>query len=177
MYGIDKKEVYPLHISDAAEKREQDIDLLLVAGGGRKHYCWIKNMSRLLSGKISDHNGEIYLCRRCLNHFHNKENLAVHRESCANHKAVKIEMPAKGTSQTFANNANSMRVPFVVYADFECFTEKVEPKPAAAPEDKPYTKAYQKHTPSRFCYQIKCFDDSVKKPVLYTMRETGEDVA
>ena len=41
-----------------------------------------------------------------------------------------------------------MRVPFVVYAEFECFTEKLDtsqPNPKQS-----YTKQYQKHTPSDF---------------------------
>ena len=70
-----------------------------------------------------------------------------------------------------------MRVPFVVYADFECFTEKLDttqPNPKQS-----YTKQYQKHTPSGFCYYIKCFDDSVYKqePVIYTKQSEDEDVA
>ena len=42
-----------------------------------------------------------------------------------------------------------------------------------------YTKQYQKHTPSGFCYFIKCFDDKVYKqdPVIYTKQSEDEDVA
>ena len=38
-----------------------------------------------------------------------------------------------------------------------------------------YTKQYQKHELSSFCYYIKCFDDEVYKPNLVTY--TGEDAA
>lgn len=89
-------------------------------------------------------------------------------------------MPEEGSYQTFENKDHSMRVPFVVYADFECFTEKLETKPKTDPaDDKPHTKAYQKHTQSGFCYYIKCFDDTVysKAPMLYTMQKPEEDVA
>ena len=70
-----------------------------------------------------------------------------------------------------------MRVPFVVYADFEYFTEKLDtmqPNPK-----KSYTKQYQKHTPSGFCYYIKCYDDMVysQNPVIYTKQSEDEDVA
>ena len=70
-----------------------------------------------------------------------------------------------------------MRVPFVVYEDFECFTEKLEttqPNPKQS-----YTKQYQKHTPSGYCHHIKCFDDSVymQEPVIYTKQSEDEDVA
>ena len=38
-----------------------------------------------------------------------------------------------------------------------------------------YTKQYQKHEPSSFCYYIKCFDDGIYKPKL--VRYTGGDAA
>ena len=42
-----------------------------------------------------------------------------------------------------------------------------------------YTKQYQKHTPSSFCYYIKCFDENVYKRKLVTFTATSEteDVA
>ena len=52
-----------------------------------------------------------------------------------------------------------MRVPFIVFANFECFTPHLstcQPNP-----DKSYTKQYQKHIPSGFCYHIKRFDDTL----------------
>ena len=48
-----------------------------------------------------------------------------------------------------------MKVLFVVYADFEAFTQKLD-------DDKPrdnkssYTSQYEKHSPSGFSYYIKC---------------------
>ena len=59
-----------------------------------------------------------------------------------------------------------MRVPFVVYADFECSTKKIDTKP---PDDKSkslFTQKYQAHKPSAFCYYIKCFDDILFPPKL-----------
>ena len=38
-----------------------------------------------------------------------------------------------------------------------------------------YTKQYQKHEPSSFCYYIKCFEDVVCEPKLVSY--TGEDAA
>ena len=65
------------------------------------------------------------------------------------------------------------KVPFIVYADFECF---IKPLQSCDPDDKEsYTKQYQKHEPSSFCYYIKCFDDEVYKPKLVSY--TGEHAA
>ena len=60
-----------------------------------------------------------------------------------------------------------MRVPYIVYADFESFTTQLstcQPNP-----DKSYTMQYQKHIPSRFCDHIKCFDDTLysQQPVTF----------
>ena len=46
-------------------------------------------------------------------------------------------------------------------------------------ENQSFTKQYQKHTPSSFCYYIKCFDDTVYKgkPVTYTASSETDDVA
>ena len=70
-----------------------------------------------------------------------------------------------------------MRVPFIVYADFESFTPQLstcQPNP-----DKSYTKRYQKHTPSGFCCHIKCFDDTLysEEPVTFVKEFNDGDVA
>ena len=77
----------------------------------------------------------------------------------------------------FKNYNRSLRVPFIVYADFESFIEPIhtcQPDPSTS-----YTNQYQKHTPSSFCYYIKCFSDAVYKhePVSYVAESDDVDVA
>ena len=55
------------------------------------------------------------------------------------------------------NHNRSMKIPFIEYADLKSFTPQL-PICQQNPENS-YTKQYQKHTPSGFCYYIKCFDD------------------
>ena len=82
-------------------------------------------------------------------------------------------MPDKRTILKFNNYYKSEKVPFVVYADFECF---IKPIQSCDPDYKEsYTKQYQKHEPSSFCYCIKCFDNEVYEPKLVSY--TGEDEA
>ena len=71
-----------------------------------------------------------------------------------------------------------MRVPFVVYANFECFIEKLDTRQPNNGETS-YTKQYQKHTPSGVTYYIKCFDDKVyiQGPVKYTKQSEDDDIA
>ena len=167
-----EESVCPLRVSKCEDR--EVVNLLLISDDEKRHYCLIKSMSRLLSTQTSKRNGAQYYCMRCLNPFHSQESLDKHLEYCSAHEAVKIEM--SGGTLSFKNWNRNMRVPFVVYADFESFIKPIDTGPN--PENS-YTKQYQKHTPSSFCYYIKCFDDEVyyQNPVTYTASTENEDVA
>ena len=175
VFGYEK-EVYPLRITKRAN--DKTINLLLISERENQHYCWIKNMSRLLTSQISKHRTRRFYCLRCLNSFYTAESLEKHDLYCSNHDVVKVELPNEENNTLSFNNYNkSMRVPFVVYADFEAFTQKLD-------DDKPrdnnssYTAQYEKHSPSGFCYYIKCsFDESYDQKVMYTKRSEDEDVS
>jgi len=67
-----------------------------------------------------------------------------------------------------------MRVPIVVYADFESFTKPID---SSQPDpNRSFTKAYQKHEPSGFCFHMKCLDKS-SEPILFTKTREEENVA
>ncbi|XP_065678249.1 uncharacterized protein LOC136093209 [Hydra vulgaris] len=90
---------------------------------------------------------------------------------------IRIELPKPNTMIKLNHFKKTMRVPFVVYADFESI---IKPINTCAPNpNESYTKQYQKHTPSSFCYYIKCFDESVyqSKLVTFTASNEDEDVA
>ena len=55
--GYNGKDVYPLRNSDNMD-REHNIILMLIEKDGVKHYCLVKNLSRLLSSQVSKHNGK-----------------------------------------------------------------------------------------------------------------------
>jgi hypothetical protein len=98
-------------------------------------------------------------------------------EYCYSNESVKIEMPEERSFVSFKNFNRSMRVPFIVYADFESIIKPIDT--CESNPDKSYTKQYQKHTPLSFCYYIKCFDDKIysQEPVTYTAESENEDVA
>ena len=170
--GYEGKSVYPLRNSDNTD-REHNIILMLIEEGGVKHYCLIKDLSRLLSSQATKGKRKEYFCKRCLNPFGCQEALNKHLEYCSKYKAVKIKMPEEGTILKFKNYDRREKVLFIVYADFECF---IKPLQSCDPDDKEsYTKQYQKHEPSSFCYYIKCFDNEVYE--LKLVSYTGEDAA
>ena len=50
-------------------RKNYNIILLLIEKNKVKHYCLVKNLSRLLSSQASNHDGKHYFCLRCLNPF------------------------------------------------------------------------------------------------------------
>ena len=167
----EKDKVYPLHVSDHIYIRKHNIILLLIERDGVKHYCLVKNPSRLLSKQISVHKGGTHICFRCLNPFWSHKSLEKHWEYCRNHEAVKINMPEKGMILKFKHHERSEKVPFIIYADTEALIKEMQncdPNPQNS-----YTKKYQKHEPISFSYYIKSFDDNVYESKL--RKYTGED--
>ena len=135
----------------------------------------IKSLSRLLSSQVTKHDHAKSFCLNCLNHFPNEEKLKIHEEYCLNNETIKIEMPEKGSFIVFMHHNRLIKIPFVVYTDFEAFTEEIsscEPN-----QDKSFTQQYQRHRPSGFCYKIVCFDKRYNpKPVLYRAKDENEDI-
>ncbi|EDO38416.1 predicted protein [Nematostella vectensis] len=178
VFGYETK-IYPLRISE--KDPDNAINLLLISDDETNHYCWIKNMMRLVSTQIDEFHHTRFLCCRCLNSFRCKQSLEKHSECCGNHEAVEIEMPKIDKDGNlphikFKNYNRKMRVPFVVYADFESFTENID---TCSPDgSKSFTKQYQKHKPSGFCYLIKCFDGDISPSELvrYTAESPDEDI-
>ncbi|PFX12774.1 putative uncharacterized transposon-derived protein F54H12.3 [Stylophora pistillata] len=152
------------------------VDLLLISEGDKKHYCLIKNLSRLVSSSLSKNEHKKFICRRCLNYFGSQSVLDTHSELCQDHEAVSEKMPKEGTYLSFKNHQKQMTMPFTIYADFESLikpldTVQADPKHC-------YTEKKQQHIPISFCYYVKCtFDDSYSKRVEYTAKSEDEDVA
>ena len=167
-------DVYPLRLSKS--KSERIVNLLLISDGEKQHYCLTKSLSRLLSSQMSKHDPANSFCLNCLNHFPNEEKLKIHEEYCLKNQAIKIEMPEEGSFISFIHHNRSVKVPFVVYADFEAFTEEIstcEPNQRSS-----FTQKYQRHQPSGFCFKIVCFDERYnQKPVLFRAKSEDEDIS
>jgi len=168
-----KGSIYPLRIAE--HERKTIVDLLLISKDETKHYCLIKNLPGLLREQTGNHH--MHYCRRCLNGFRDKEVLDKHKEYCNQHAIARVVMREPETVLTFKNHQKSMKHPFVVYADFESLIKPVDtcqPDPS-----KSYTMQFQKHTPSSFCYYIKCFDNKLYPPKLvkFTAQNANDNVA
>ena len=61
-------------------------------GDGEKYYLAVTNLSGLLQGNSSNHEGDFY-CLNCFNSYTSKNELKEHEEICKNHNSWRIEMP------------------------------------------------------------------------------------
>jgi Rho termination factor, N-terminal domain len=164
--------VYPIYISAQFET----VDLLLISDGDKKHYCWIKNLNKLMANRTDKSHNSMHYCKRCLQGYSTVEALNNHDKYCSQHGAQKIELPKPGSKVKFQNYNRSMRVPFVVYADFESFIKPIDtcqPDPS-----KPYTNKFQKHEPSSICYKIVTADNiNYNRAGIITAENENDDVA
>ena len=101
----------------------------------------IKNLSRFISSKLTKHCGTVEICRSCLNHFPDKKKLKNHEDYCFQNEMVKIEMPPEGSAISFMHHSRAIKVPFVIYADFEALTKEIQPIPQN--DQVAFTQKYQ----------------------------------
>ena len=177
-YSKDER-IYPLRISEFTKKKKEDerkhnIVLLLIKNRDNSHYCYVKNLSALLSSQVNNHKSKLYFCLNCLSGYDDPEKLEKHKEYCSEEESIKINMPKPDTYIKFKNYLYSERAPFAIYADFESI---LKPLDTCKPDpNKSYTHKYQKHEPLSFVYYIKSFDESVYKSTLRKyVKENEED--
>ena len=166
--------IYPLRMAD--RDCLNTIDLFLIEEDGNSHYTLIKNFNRLLrSQKTKSKDGKIFICKKCFTHYTKAELLEKHIKYCSNNETVAVKMPEPNTMLYFKNYHKQLPIPFVVYADFECFTK---PMNSCSPNPKDsYNYNYQKHEPSGFCFYIKGIVDKKIKPIIYTKVKEDEDIS
>ena len=163
VFGYEEKQPYPIYISD--EKYEDHMELLLITKDENKHYVLIKDFNKFMY-KQTKHKERKHFCMHCLQCFSSERVLNNHKENCIiiNGKQA-INMPKKGENTLkYTNHHKQQAVPFVIYADFEAITEKIQ---GCQPNnDKSYTEAYQKHTDCGYGYKVVCcYDDKYTKPI------------
>ena len=171
----ESKTFYPLRMAE--RDCLNTIDLFLYEEDGVSHYSLIKNFTRLIKSQITaSKNGTIFICKKCFTHFTKDELLQKHIVYCSNNETVSVKMPQPNTMLHSKNYYKQLPIPFVVYADFECFTK---PMNTCSPNPKEsYNYNYQKHEPSGFCFYIKgIVPDITFKPIIYTKTNSDDNVA
>lgn len=140
------------------------------------HYCYISDLSRLVSSQVSNHEHRKHFCDGCLQFFSTLNVLKQHMQNDCNF--IRNDFPSKNciidkfgnlTPENilkFENIQKKMKVPFVVYADFECVLKPIQND--ITNDSQSYTLKKFEHIPHSFAYYIKCsFDDKATKFHLY----------
>ena len=97
---------------------------MITDGTTNWHYLAIKNISGLLRGITSNHNGDFY-CLNCLHSYTSKRKLKKHERVCKDHDFCDIIMPDEDNKILKYNPGEQLlKVPFIIYADLECLLQK-----------------------------------------------------
>jgi hypothetical protein len=159
--------LYPLHVS---KQEGFAVDLLLIADGKnpeKTHYVWIKDLARMLfknSVTWAPPTSMPPLSTRLLN----SELLERHKIYCLGicEKPQRTEMLEEGDNiLKFTAHHKQMRVPYVIYADFETLNVPVEG--CGGDPNAWWTCQIAKQTPCGYCYVVVRSDGKASPPVLY----------
>ena len=92
--------------------------------------------------------------------------LTDHKENCIQINGTQaVKMPNEENNiLKFENFHKQQAVPFVIYADFEAITERIQG--CLPSNNKSYTEAYQKHKDCGYGYKVVCsYNDKYSKPI------------
>ena len=145
VFGYDPENwIYPLKITKA--KYEKHVDLLQVSNEDNSHYCLINNFNGLMYRHTKNQHRKFF-CKYCLHAFSREELLEEHVPDCVEingKQKTRLPKPENSTLE-FTNHHKGLKVPFVIYADFESITQPIEQ--AQGDPTQSYTDGYQLHIP------------------------------
>ena len=171
--GLNEEgKVNTIRLSEFTYERKHLIILLLITDLEKDfHYTLVTQPSRLISSQYNKHDGKIHICWNCLNVFQKEEKFQYHKEQCMLNITQNIIMPEEGSYVEFKKYKNTRYHPFVVYADIECKTTKLE-TPDLRPESS-HTIKTQYHEPISYVFRFVSYNQLVmeNKTLVYV----GED--
>ena len=88
----NRKKINVVYKSKHNNKHKKQVILLMIGDGIKYHYLAVTNLSGLLQGNSSNHEGDFY-CLNCFNSYTTKNKLKEHEEICNNHDSCHIKMP------------------------------------------------------------------------------------
>ena len=179
VFGYENGQPFPIHISK--ETFEDQMNLLLITKDEKKHYFLIKEFNAFMYNQ-SKYKERKHFCMYCLQCFSSERILANHVNNCLTiNGAQAVNMPKQGENILKFNNFHKqLPVPFVIYAEFEAITKKVQSCEQSEEmkknkDTRSYTEAYQTHEDCGYGYKVVCcYDDKYSK---YTRIYRGENDA
>ncbi|KAK3767931.1 hypothetical protein RRG08_052614 [Elysia crispata] len=168
VFGLDKGVI--VHRLSKQPEDMPRTNLMLIEKADKFHYTWIKNLNRLLYDQ-SKHREKKHFCERCLHGYSREDLLEDHKP--ARESAARVEMPEEGKNTlTFQNHQRQLPAPYIIYADFEALTTKIE-GPELNPNES-NTRRTQHHEACSYCYvKVRC-DGQTEAPVEYRGPDAAE---
>jgi hypothetical protein len=152
---LRKFEIVPIYISDCVDNI---INLLL----HEDHFYLVKNFNRLCANE----NTWGHFCYFCLQVFKNNEMLIKHMSNCKKIKPQRVILPEiENNILRFKAFNHQIKFPFVIYADFETLTSKVNIESTSK------TKIFQNHIVCSYGYVI----IDLNKDIVFSEFYRGED--
>ena len=173
LFSHSNSDIYPIRITKSSLTKH--IDLLITSNAETNHYVWIKNFNKLCS-KVTKRTTKKYFCKNCIHHFTSESKLEKHMKDCmVLTKCQAIEMPREGTVTKFKSFRETVKIPFVIYADMESILEKltvvkeqtsdVQDSDMSSSQEQESTEKLQKHVACSYGYKVVCcYDESMSKP-------------
>ena len=131
------------------------VDLLHFEKEGESHYCLIRDLNRMLSF-TSKNCKKRFHCSYCFHGFCEEKPLLKHIDYCSIHGHQKTELPGPNeVNMEFTQIQKMLKVPYVIYADFECILE---------PTQEEGKKSI--HTPCGYSYLVVSTDETVQPKIV-----------
>ena len=141
---------------------ENQVILLMITDGEKWHYLAVKSLSALFRGITSKHDGDFY-CLNCFQSYITKEKLK--KKSIKKYVRIVIMPEEDNKILKYNHGEKSIRVPFVIYPDFESFLEKMNA--CYNNPEKSSTTKINKHIPSGYSLLTHCSFDTTKNKLDY----------
>ena len=137
----------------------------MITNNEKWHYLAVKNISGLLKGITSNHDGDFY-CLNCFHSYTTEKKLKKHQRICRNHDFCHMIMPKENNKILKYNpGEKSLKVPFIIYADLECILRKMSA--CQVNPTKSYTEKKAEHEPSGYSRDKCCSFDKSKTECNY----------
>ena len=145
--------------------RENQVILVMITDGEKWHYLAVKSLSASFRGTVGNNNGDSY-CLNCFQSYTTENKLKKHKNVCENYDYYYVEMPEKDNKiLKYNQREQSMKVPFIIYADLESLLEKIYT--CHNNPEKSSTTKINKHTASGYSLFTHCSFDATKNKLDY----------
>ena len=145
--------------------REKQVILLMITNCGKWHYTAVTRLSGSLRGVTGNNNGDFF-CLNCFHAYRIENKLEKHKKICENHDYCHVELPNENNKIIKYNQGKkSIRSAFIIYADLDCFLEKINTC-YNNPEELSTTEI-NKHAPSGYSLFTHCSFDKTKNKLDY----------